>query len=540
MIMSNPKPWKNPAQTLKTNKVAKSDGPRSLRLYAAIMILLTVGYLIAELSFNASLLDIAEQAASPGKLGRLWIFGRSITAVAVILLLFGPLLRKRLLGRLSGRDFAFRGLLVVAISFSVVFFGERVFIEYLVNGSEGAQRQSTYWMSLMEQSLVREEIDLDGVQFLSGDQSRPEDKAFLVLLPFWGSEKNVYQKGGKIMPYVARKAAEAQMGQFDQYYHEVYLNPLKKIRALYNDQYIPASNAYAKAINESGRVADQAWDKYLKWLKEEKGMDSPRKSLLASMHWLWGYDITRAVQNWGVPVPDDWNPSDRALFSRLVIQRVKEEAIHSFSVATDPTFGKNNTVKPGLSWAQFVKTPDIKQIWKKDLGVPDEVPLLANMTADRFHKTIYLLNVESLTKQILKKLNDPVKEYESGGQNENLGREAYRTVIVPPIALAFSMLGGLIHLARLLSYLLMLALPWKRFGTILAIGAFLFMLIAPMKTTNDITSSRLVTNLSAEATGPLHKLRSAGLVWIVKTQTVFYPANNSIRTHILSGYDSQS
>lgn len=505
-----------------------------LRLYAVIMILLTAGYLIMELAFNASLLDVAGQGASPDEVDHVETFGRCISAVAVILALFGTLLKNWFRGRTSTMGLIFKTGIMAAIVFPMIFFGEQTLIDSLAKRSNGAQRRNAYWMALMGKSLLNGEIDLDGVTIGTGENRRPEGKAFVALLPFWGSTiKDVCQKAGQVMPFVAKKTAVRAIGQPENFYKKVYLASLQQIHDLYNNKYVPGSNAYARTVAGASKQADRAWNEYKEALIINGGY-TPN-----NIPWLLRSKVRRMVQKRGVPVPKNWHPADRGTFRRVVANQVKEKAKVYFNQGVRRALGKKASLAPGLSWPLFIKSAAIRRVWHDKTHIPETVALADNFVFAEFQQKVYWPTVEILAKQIEKQLHDATEQFETSGTNEQRGKDAYRAVIVPPIALGFSMLGGIVHLAKLLNYLLMLAIPpcRKNMRLALVVGTLLVLLLAPMATSNAITSSRLVTNLKAGTASPLHKLRGTGLVWIVKAQTIFYPMNSSIRDYFLGGYD---
>lgn len=90
LILHNPRPRKSK----KTGKTAGGGGKRGLLTRhgwtAAIMLLLSLCYLVAEIEFNMSLLDVAGSVRSdPVKMEDLQVFGRSVSACGCFLLVLG-------------------------------------------------------------------------------------------------------------------------------------------------------------------------------------------------------------------------------------------------------------------------------------------------------------------------------------------------------------------------------------------------------------------------------------------------------------------
>src|SRR5690554_2202243 len=117
--------------------------------YAWTMIILTLLYLVVELSFGATLLDVAGKANDPDDLKKVEFFGRCISATAVVLAIFGSMLKKVFITNGSRIDFAFKIVIMAVTVFPMVFFGEEKLIEHLVDQSSGQERKNALWMTVI-------------------------------------------------------------------------------------------------------------------------------------------------------------------------------------------------------------------------------------------------------------------------------------------------------------------------------------------------------------------------------------------------------
>ena len=95
---------------------------------------------------------------------------------------------------------------------------------------------------------------------------------------------------------------------------------------------------------------------------------------------------------------------------------------------------------------------------RKRLQLPARVTLLpAYGSAELFEKGVVQPLVREVAQRELAAYEAPVQAFEPGGVHFRKGEDAARAVIVPPVALFFSLLGAIGHLAKLVYLLLRLA-----------------------------------------------------------------------------------
>jgi hypothetical protein len=499
--------------------------------YAWTMIILTLLYLVVELSFGATLLDVAGKANDPDDLKKVEFFGRCISATAVVLAIFGSMLKKVFITNGSRIDFVVKVAIMAVIVFPMVFFGEEHLIEHLVDKSSGQERKNALWMTVIGERLLGGDVKLDGIAFSTGEDNKAADKSFIALLPFWGSTvQDVTLKAENLMGYISRKSAEDRVetkvgGDF---YEKAYKASVERLHNIYNNKYVPGSNSYARTINDVDSQVDKYWREYVSTL-EAKGYRPNAIPKYARS------TVVKRVQNKGIPVPDEWHPNDRLTFYKAARKEVRKKANAEYKSGVNSALGYKSSLEPGLSWNQFVRAPDVQKQWKAQLGVKTSTPLRANMSRSEVEALLYKPIVKKIDTQTKTTLKASAEAYADKGKYEDLGRDAYHAVIVPPVALGFSMAGGLVHLIKLMNYFLMLVIFSKKIRMRIIMLAIVTLFTAPMFVSNHITSSRLITNLRKASIGdPGLMATTTSLVWIVNSQSIFYPINKTLRegTHI--------
>ncbi|WP_347113646.1 hypothetical protein AAHB66_16510 [Leclercia sp. S52] len=170
-------------------------------------------------------------------------------------------------------------------------------------------------------------------------------------------------------------------------------------------------------------------------------------------------------------------------------------------------------------------------------------------------------HLDYAVQQQLPHLQAALASYGAGGVNEKQGEDAARAVIVPPIALMFSLLGALTHLAKLL-YLLLLPLSaallyitsWRPVRLLnrhpLTFPVLLICLLLGMFSVmnNSITASPAYHALrqglqgaDVAITGEPSTLSGGTLLRVIHAvsigQSYSYPLNHALRENLLMGFD---
>lgn len=146
--------------------------------------LLTALYLCFELAFNARLLDVVGGSVSESQIHSIEIYGRTLSGIAVALIVLQCLLCLRNRSDL-GRPHAFKIILVCATVALAIYVSLGKLTDYLVESSSPSFRHASVNIVLVQRALVDGRVKLDGFTFAEGKDifPRPEGKAFLALFP---------------------------------------------------------------------------------------------------------------------------------------------------------------------------------------------------------------------------------------------------------------------------------------------------------------------------------------------------------------------
>lgn len=520
---------------------------------------ITLTYLICELAFNSRLLDLVGSVSTADEVHNMERYGRTLTAIAAALLalqfsLMGLVRLKKRGVWLTAKASTALVLLICLITGTLTWHAVEWVIERQVTKSTGEFRQMSLLAQLYQHALIEGQQTLEGIPLDSGGGqaqtwTSPSGKAFLATLPVLLSSSDRYRKLlERDAEQNLRDNISAREGGVRGYY-ELWLQARgevhKQFVAYYNDE---------MDISETVRLEQaRAWQRYERSLeaKRLKTWNVPRRYYAT---------VRKQVRGQGVPVTNDWSPSDRTGFNAAVAKAARQKYLAQRTVVY-----KGVTLPKRLDWGVFFRLDVIQKELREKLLLPantlvrEEYPL--NDKLKQFALELHTPHLNEAVKQQLPELRAAVSSYSAGGSNEKLGEDAARAVIVPPIALIFSLVGALTHLAKLL-YLVLLPLT----ATLLTRRpsrpvrflnrhplAFPVALIAVLVVTfslinNSITESVAYKNLKDGLAGAKITITdeplplSGGAVLRVMHavsigQSYSYPINQYLREHVLQGFD---
>ncbi len=520
---------------------------------------ITLTYLICELAFNSRLLDLVGSVSTADEVHNMERYGRTLTAIAAALLalqfsLMGLVRLKKKGVWLTAKASTALVLLICLITGTLTWHAVEWVIERQVTKSTGEFRQMSLLAQLYQHALIEGQQTLEGIPLDSGGGqaqtwTSPSGKAFLATLPVLLSSSDRYRKLlERDAEQNLRDNISAREGGVRGYY-ELWLQARgevhKQFVAYYNDE---------MDISETVRLEQaRAWQRYERSLeaKRLKTWNVPRRYYAT---------VRKQVRGQGVPVTNDWSPSDRTGFNAAVAKAARQKYLAQRTVVY-----KGVTLPKRLDWGVFFRLDVIQKELREKLLLPantlvrEEYPL--NDKLKQFALELHTPHLNEAVKQQLPELRAAVSSYSAGGSNEKLGEDAARAVIVPPIALIFSLVGALTHLAKLL-YLVLLPLTatlltrrpsrpvrfLNRYPLAFPVALIAVLVVTFSLINNSITESVAYKNLKDGLAGAKITITdeplplSGGAVLRVMHavsigQSYSYPINQYLREHVLQGFD---
>ena len=497
------------------------------------LILLTVVYLCFELGFNARLLDVVGGNAGPHDVERLEVYGRTLSGVAAALVLLQVMLRRRLHSQSS-----YPSLLRIAVGCllvaGAVFFSIKIFVDVSVATREAEFRRVAYNTILLQRSLVNGQAELDGLVDDKLLFAQPEGKAFLALFPLLALSSSTLDermKGTKdqVIGNIVRSSKTGQQ------YYEDYLEAIKRTHTNWQ--------RYARIPSASNddlqHEQDKAWNDYV---------DSLRKHNWTP-YTVPGYRRAAVVKKvrQKVPVSARWDPSDEVAFRDAVEQRYRK--------STSGIVVGRDRIPPGLSFAQFVARPGVQGQLREALALPAGATVAHDYGSAAEFKRLYEAMVGKAVRDKRASYDSDAAQFEDGARLFKDGNEAARAAIVPPVALAFSLLGAIGHFSKLLylvaTLVLLLRSPgqdtlsrragWTAIAVLVAAFVGVWLLLSFVE--NRITRSELFVQMMEQSRAAeegdtgwtrARKALIGNVTHVVAVgQGYSYPVNEAIRVNLL-------
>lgn len=499
--------------------------------------LMTALYLCFELAFNARLLDVVGGAPTADQLHQIEIFGRTLSGVAVALVVLQRLLRRR-------SQSQNRSPSLVAIAFwcvlagGVVYASLQTLVERLVASSSPPFRQASLSIVLVQRALVNGNVELDGLTDNAGLFSQPAGKAFLAQFPLMAtSVDRLDEKIRAAKLTLISHQVEQSLGGPASYYSK-YAEAVNKTQEQWRRY---SRNQNEDITGEVSRQQDQAWRDYVS--------DLGRRGWTPSTVPPRAQDTVRRKVRQRVPVPANWDLTDentfRAVIAKQVRSKVEQATAQSLTI-------KGRRIPPGLGWHDFFSHPGVQAELRDKLHLPAGIALQPiYRDGQEFEREVFRPLVEKVAREELKRYDSPVKDFADGGPLAEKGLDAARAAIVPPVALFFSLLGAVGHIAKL-SYLLLALVvatvpSWRnhgRFLWVIPIGMLAMVWVTLSWIDTPVTSSRLYTYMLEqvrEGTDQTESSRLRGLLLgnalhvVAVGQGYGYPVNEFVRTRLLGG-----
>lgn len=528
------KPYSSAPSSKKGKQSPQNNSFISRKKSVIYLFVITVAYLIFELSFNARLLDVVGGDASMEEIDRIEIYGRVISGIALGLALWGtfiiPFFMKR---NFSNAFFSLALVTSMGASIVIMYDVQDRIIEHIVSSSSENERYAAMRLHLLVNATHDNNVIIDNIDLSPENILQPEGKAFMALFPFMAfTVEDLKEKTESAMRQVVRHAVINEVGDSVYFHNEIYYNAVNELYEKYLE-YFDGSKEYADVINNIEHEQHEAWNDYKEKLQSNNMTPNsvPRRY----------FDrVRRDVQQQGIPVSNNWNPGDWQTFYNAIDKKIRSEAKARYERAIKSVSNVQLTqsLPALLSFNEFVSQKDIQSGWKKTLELEfiDDT-ILATYQYEESKEQIWEKMVSYYTEQKMNMLQSDVSFFRDGGIYEEEGRNAMKALAVPPIALFISLIGGFVHIFKTLNYTMKMTsiIMWIRMPALIIL--MLMAVSYPLTSGNSMTKSLLYSSFKENTKERFGDAIGGAMTWIIQMQPYAYPANNFIREHILLDFD---
>ncbi len=510
--------------------------PRAKRPpYLFVLVILTCVYLLCECAFNARLLDVVCGQAEATEIDRVEFTGRILSGLAAALAVCGsfilPWLHRRNAGWL---DYSGLSLLAGLPLVLLVFYGEKILVDTLVDRSTPQERRVAALIGMASHQLKAGKLDIKGIALDEKTLVSPEGKSFISLFsPLVAHMPDAEAIIARELDSIVRQYVTQTLGGSKEFYDDKYAGSLNLLHEAYLRRYVEAVNKYREKYMDIPRQAESAWHRYVEELRR-KGTTPER--VPAKSH-----DTIRNKVRRDIPVPNSWHPADKNTFF-TVYQKTAVEKLNISTdqqrTAADPAIAALPlaalTSPTPLSFEEFLQQPAIQSRWKADLNMPAQTVLKNGMSRKDFEQQAFIPLREHLIAQQKNTLLSSTGAFADGKEHAKHGRDAMRGIIVPTLALFFSLIGIIVHACKFGFYGLHMVLPFPRVAAAVNLVLFIFLMYAPMYLPNKIADTETFTRAENKISA-WNRGMGLGMQWIIRAQTYLYPVNEAVKVLFTTG-----
>lgn len=500
--------------------------------WGGVMLCVTLAYLMVEFGFNARLLHVVGSNVSPNAVESIERWGRCLSGFAVALAFWPSRFHKAdKLGWSRPRLVRSIAVLTVVTTTTVFVLEKVAIVDALVEHSSPEQRAEAVNLQLLQQAFINGDIQLEGLKLDVSKPVKPDVKTFMATFPFLASSiTNIEQRIREQKANIVRREMQGDTAMFDKAW-QGYQTSRAMVERRYNS-YVEGVQKGDKALGNIDRDADAHWARY--------------EARLARYRWTpatvpqnrWP-DVRAYVRKQGLPVPDDWVPSDRETFYDVYRDKVETR------VGSTLNIGNGQRLPRNLSLEQFVARAEVQKTWKQELGAPANMTMRLYASPEAFEAGMYGPMLETRVTDVVKRLNAAAEDFADHGIYETAGRDAYRAVVVPPISLAFSLAGALVHILKLAVWVAMMLTGWVYRSSWVLMGAMVTFCVGVLGIANALPTTTITEQpLFARTIYPAARAdgRTGPLVaWAVRStihlQPIAWPMFEHVRVNLLREFD---
>nr|WP_239032927.1 carboxypeptidase regulatory-like domain-containing protein [Pseudoalteromonas luteoviolacea] len=242
----------------------------------------------------------------------------------------------------------------------------------------------------------------------------------------------------------------------------------------------------------------------------------------------------------GLKLPESWHIGQRLLFAQAVADKVKAEADLRW---LQETRKRGLDLPINLNWQAFQLHPSVQNEIKKNMGEMYVHNVRTDWNKANFKQYVLDPNIDKRTQRYLEMIVDARPHFEEGGKYENAGKQALRSVIVPPISMSLSLFLICLTIIKLPVKAFEVFKPhwgknlsWWQVSCIKSIPVILLIVMPVLVISNQFTANNNspVNHFLEKVESVSNPVYSFALRWTLHVQPFLHPlgVNLEASTHI--------
>jgi len=231
----------------------------------------------------------------------------------------------------------------------------------------------------------------------------------------------------------------------------------------------------------------------------------------------------------GIHVPAHYRIHGHDSFIKGVSSELTRQLREGFMKQAKQDMGE--AVAPLLSRRAFLELPLIQRPLKKALHLDaNHAPVPLNLSEVQFRDQILMPVITRHLEKERRRLLASSAQFADGADKEEEGKQYVRSILVPPVAMGFSMFFALLNLSGVVAGLCLLAGGQRRWILTARATFLLAVIVLPLIFSGEIAQTKTFQSIVQEtekATGPV---LGGFIVWIGNLQPVVYPVGHVLAT----------
>jgi len=229
--------------------------------------------------------------------------------------------------------------------------------------------------------------------------------------------------------------------------------------------------------------------------------------------------VKEELSKQGINLPTNWTMHDKALLNEEIYQHTKEQVNQSYREQIVANVGEY--LPPNLTQEMFIAHSLIQKPLKAETGWNKSSPMSLSLSPESFLEQVIKPKYVNEYQKMKVSLQEDGKQFANDYKKEEQGKGYYRAVIVPPLAMSFSLLFGILNLFAFTAS--MMAIGVKRPKIISASLVGITFVAYPLIFTSNTVESGTFKYFQEQLNQSYPSVLSHFSAWVVDTQPIVYP-----------------
>tara|TARA_B100000745_G_scaffold16345_1_gene11772 strand:+ start:1360 stop:4191 length:2832 start_codon:yes stop_codon:yes gene_type:complete len=239
--------------------------------------------------------------------------------------------------------------------------------------------------------------------------------------------------------------------------------------------------------------------------------------------------VRSELKKHGITLSPSWRLKDKNTLISALSANAFLEIDSEYSAQITNKLG--TYMPPDLTQQQFLVHPlVVKPLLDALGGDVQRTKIDLNLSPEVFFEKIHKPKYIAMYNERKRRLLNDGELFDNGEVNEDLGKSYYRSIVVPPLAMSFSLFFGLLNLFAFISTLLALKISPVWLAKLIGSGSLSLIFVAyPLAFPSETVTSKAFSYFQQQLNDEYHPSASIFSAWVVDTQPLIYSTG-----HLLS------